>query len=289
MTDQEKKDRNKRDNARRDKTEHTAYKKLWTDAHPRNRINQPSHGMAAELEERRTPINVTCNNPVMITSDFHLPFIDFDLFKNMITNAKQYSVDTLFISGDMWDCDNYTRFVRMTPTVNAFQEEIDSIKFHLKILMQEFKHIYICRGNHEKRWIDMNAGRMGMKELFALARPSNYSEDYWDDHVHITMDDHMYLQHNDQKWLLCHPKNFRIINLSVVKDLAAKYRCNVIGAHGHQMCQGWDRGGHYRIVDGGGLFDKHALEYLRETNCYPETRSGYYMLCDGKLIAFEGK
>ena len=279
----------KRNNAKRDKDKKHSDDKKWRDTHTRSRENIPKHGLAAELDERRNPIAVYNDDPVIVSSDYHLPFLDFSLFKELQKARKDHDIKTLFISGDFWDCDNYTKFVRMTPLSKAFEDEVESVKFHLKILMQEFEQIYICRGNHEKRWIDMNAGKMGMKELFKLAIPGNYSEDYFNDHVHITMDDHMYLTHNDQRWLLCHPKNFRIINLSVVRDLAAKYHCNIIGAHGHQMCQGWDKSGWYRIADGGGMFDKDQLEYLRDTNCYPETKSGFYILTEGRLQAYEGK
>jgi hypothetical protein len=276
---------NKQRNARRNLDKKHADDKQWRDSHPPRIRDNVSY--SAELNERRNPLDVDCDN-ALITSDFHLPFVDWWLFQEMIKSAKDNDIKTLFISGDMWDCDNYTKFTRLTP-MEAFEEEVESVRFHLKILMQEFKDIYICRGNHEKRWIDMNAGRMGMKELFKLAIPGNYSEDYFNEHVHITMDDHIRLTQSDNCWLLCHPKNFRIINLSVVRDLAAKYHCNVIGAHGHQMCQGWDKSGWYRICDGGGLFDKNALEYLRDTNCYPETRSGFYTLIDNRIMPYEGK
>jgi len=69
----------------------------------------------------------------------------------------------------------------------------------------------------------------------------------------------------------------------VVRDLAAKYQCNVIGGHGHQFSQGWDRSGQFRIADGGGLFDKRAFEYLRVTSCHPETRNGFYLVQDNNL------
>ena len=158
----------------------------------------------------------------------------------------------------------------------------------MKRILSHFERIFICRGNHEKRWIDLNAGMMGMPQLFALIKPHNISDDNYERRVLVTSDDHINLMHKGQLWLCCHPRNFRITPLSVVRDLAANHLCNVAGFHGHAFNQGRDRSGKFRVVDGGGLFDRKALAYTRSTSCHPMTRSGFYILKDGNLIPYEG-
>jgi predicted phosphodiesterase len=262
---------------------------LWQKHHPeacarRMREYREKYGRndgiyAQMIAEQRQPILIKSNN-IIVSSDYHIPFHDIDLFWEMIDLAKEEQIPDLAIVGDFWDCDNYTKFIRTVHT-GTFQEEIDEVRACLKPLIRTFKKIYICRGNHEKRWLDLNAGHMTMEDLFGL---TGLHKGY-----QVTRDDHMYLFQGQDTWLLCHPKNFRIVNLSVARDLAAKFHCHVIVAHGHQFAQGWDKSGAFRICDGGGLFDKNSLDYHWETTCHPEVRSGFYVIREGQLYPFEGK
>jgi hypothetical protein len=121
-----------------------------------------------------------------------------------------------------------------------------------------------------------------MKELFAITGP-------WADCVHTTLDDRITLLSGDREWLLCHPRSFRQTNLSVAKDLCAKYRMDIFCAHGHQWAQGTDRSGHFQLVDGGGMFDPHKLEYLRNTSTYPAVQGGFYAIIDGKYVPYKNE
>lgn len=249
------------------------------------------------LDDARNPITIESDN-IAITSDWHLPFYDNDLVIRLFDAAAEHGTTDLIIAGDFWDCDNYSKFTSMAESGSGvsqtFTGETEEVKKMLGRILKIFTNVYICRGNHEKRWIDLNAGKMGMKELFALARPSFMSEDAWDKRVTITADDHINLLQKNQKtgdmglWLCCHPRNFRITPLSVGRDLSAKHLCNVIVAHGHAFNQGRDRSGQFQVADGGGLFERSALDYTRETTCHPMTRSGFFILKNGVLIPFEG-
>ncbi len=260
---------------------------LYRKNHPDYKHSQKRGIYAQMIDDQRNPIILELDN-VAITSDWHVPFTHEPLVQKLFDAAEEHGTRDCIIAGDFWDCDNYSRFLRLTTTA-SFPQEVEEVKKELKRLLSHFDHLYICRGNHERRWIDLNAGKMGMPELFKLAMPGNISEDEFNKRVTITTDDHIHLIHQGEKWLLCHPKNFRIIPLSVAQDLAAKNLCNVITAHGHTFRQGRDRSGQYRIAEGGGLFDSDALDYLRETTCYPKTRSGFYILKNGTLYPYEGK
>lgn len=247
----------------------------------------PQYGVYAQMiDEQRNPITIELDNAAF-TGDFHVPFTNERLIQRLFDAADEHGTKDLIIGGDFWDCDNYSKFTHLTSTL-CFKEEIEEVRKELKRLLSHFERLYICRGNHEKRWLDLNAGKMGMRELFALARPTNLSEDDWDRRVTITMDDHIHLIHKGELWLLCHPRNFRIVPLSVAQDLAAKNLCNVVTFHGHAFRQGRDRSGRFRVAEGGGLFDRAALDYMRETTCHPMTRSGFYILKDGMLTPYEG-
>jgi predicted phosphodiesterase len=259
----------------------------------RDRARGPHSGMYAQMiDEARDPITIESDN-IAITSDWHLPFVDERLLKRLFEAAEEHDTKEMIIAGDFWDCDNYSRFTCLTESgvkiSQTFTGEIDEVKKMMSRILNVFDKLYFCRGNHEKRWIDLNAGKMGMKELFALAKPSNLSEDAFNERVKITQDDHINLISHGQLWLCCHPRNFRITPLSVARDLSAKHLCNAIIAHGHAFNQGRDRSGVFRVADGGGMFERAALDYTRETTCHPMTRSGFFILKDNVLIPFEGE
>lgn len=247
---------------------------------------------AQMIEEARDPITIESDN-IALTGDYHAPFVDEKLLSKLFHVAQEHDTKDLIVAGDFWDCDNYSRFTNFvdgnTRISQTFNGEVEEVKKLLNRILNVFDRVYFCRGNHEKRWIDLNSGKMGMKQLFALARPSNLSEDAWNERVRITSDDHINLIQNGQLWLCCHPRNFRITPLSVARDLAAKHLCNTVIYHGHSFNQGRDRSGVFRVCDGGGMFERAALEYTRETSCHPMTRSGFFILKDNVLIPFEGE
>lgn len=260
---------------------------LWRKSHPQQ-AREYKRKYRAEKGRRegvyaqmicgqRNPITVYSDN-VLVTCDYHIPFQDDCLIDYMLSVAEDNGVYDLIVAGDFWDCDNYSRHSRLT-WLESFQTEVKEVGKVLEKLVDQFDTIYFCRGNHEKRWIDMNTGLTGMEELFAMTKIVDGYE--------VTLDDHLKLVQKNQDWLICHPKNFRQVNLSVARDLSAKFHCNVISGHGHQFAQGWDRSGKYRVADGGGLFDRDSIDYLRETTCHPVTRNGFYLVQDDDLIPFE--
>ena len=232
------------------------------------------------IERSFNPMTIK-NGAIAVAADWHVPFYDRNLAAELIITCEEYGIEELAIPGDLWDCDNYSRFVHLGWR-ECFRAEIDEVRKVMLVLLEHFDHIYCCRGNHEKRWIDGNFGMMGMRELFTLLElPSkSYS---------VTLDDNMDLVSGGKKWLLAHPRNFRQMPLSVARVLANKYHMNICTAHGHQWEQGISTGGHYDLIDAGGMFNPYALEYLRQTNTYPAVQGGFYLIIDGKAIPFKNE
>ena len=297
MTGYENPDTIKARNARRRESinAHTA---LWKQDHREQVASQQRERyskmgkFAQMIDDARDPIVFHSDN-VALTCDFHVPFHNEKLLGELIDAAKANGTKDLAIDGDFLDCDNVSKFNSTT-----LSEETEKITFKgeciaaqgvFKQLLAHFDNIYMCQGNHEYRWCALNAGKVGMKQLMALCRPSNMSEDEFDARVHITLDDHMFMTTSKSKWMLCHPRNFRITPLSVARDLAAKYLCNIHMAHGHGFNQGRDRSGQFRVLDGGGLYERAALEYTRSATCHPMTRSGFYILKENNIIVYEGE
>ena len=57
-------------------------------------------------------------------------------------------------------------------------------------------------------------------------------------------------------------------------------------AHGHQWAQGFDRSGKFRVIDGGGMFDKHCLAYLRTTTTHDDSHPGFYLITRDDVVPF---
>ena len=233
------------------------------------------------------PITIEADN-LVVSSDWHVPYVDEKLFEKLMNVPDETGIKKLTITGDLFDADSYSRFTPMAPGC-SFKDECNNVRERLEAVLSVYEQVYICRGNHEKRVIDMNMGKFQMQELIDMCIPDDMSKREFDIRVKVTNDDHLHAVVNGRKWLFSHPRNFRIINLSVARDLASRYQCSQIVAHGHQLAQGYDRSGTLRLLDGGGLFDKYQLAYLRETTCYPETKNGFVILEGDVVEIVEGQ
>lgn len=267
----------KRYDAKRSKQQ-SAKGTLWAKQHPEvararmrkaYELNKGNKGIYAEmLEDNRDPIEIE-SDAIFICPDWHIPFHD-NVMKDLLYDiAETYGIHDIAIPGDFFDCDNYTTYLRYS-YMETFKQELEAVSKVLDELQLRFGRIFFCRGNHEKRWISLNYGHMGMQELFKLVGAG--------DKVEVTQDDFMILNPHDNPWMLCHPRNYRQTPLSVARDLATKYHKNIISAHGHFFDQGVDKSGKYHCLDGGGIFDPLAFEYLRDTGCTPWVRSGFYLI-----------
>lgn len=251
-----------------------------------------NQGYADAIEKAFNPIVIE-SDAVLLIGDLHLPFMDWPLFYEAIDIAKDEGIKTCVVGGDEFDCDSFSYYMDLTPKKMSmskiFDKECEEVAKVNKILYREFDNISCLKGNHELRWLRINEGHVDIHQMYKLAMPSNLSEDQFFEKFHVTQDDFLYVIQNGEKWRINHPKNFRKLNLSVVRDLASIYLCHQIGFHGHQWAQGKAVNNKYTIADGGGLFDKDALAYLRATTCHALTHSGFYTLIDGILEAYPGR
>jgi hypothetical protein len=213
----------------------------------------------------------------IVAGDWHIPFYDSGYMSWVLDVQKEYDVKDLAIPGDLFDADSYSMWPKDGYRA-AFDKELEAVGMTLSILGDAFENIYICRGNHEQRFIKQNNDNVRMQGLMDLAHaPEN---------VTVTDDTYMRMHTDSAEWMLCHPKQFRQTPLSVARDLAAKYHCNIVAAHGHFFGQGYDRSGRYYCLDGGGIFDPACLPYLRSVNTTPWVAQGFYLIDNSGFIPF---
>ncbi|MFA5247885.1 MAG: hypothetical protein WCX79_00405 [Candidatus Paceibacterota bacterium] len=295
-------------NARRNRSaQRSVQGNIYEKEHPdraaeyRRRYKAKKGSFAQQLINARAPLVFTAGD-ICLACDFHIPCHDESLIDYMIGVCKDLNIRKLAIDGDFLDCDNLSIFTSVTESNRSvsitWKAEKDEGRKIMTRLLEWFEEIYICSGNHENRIIALTGGKEGFKDIVLAMMPRNITISDYERRVHSTTDDFMILNHNCvdengndriQEWMLCHPKNFSILPLRVARALCAKFGKNIHMAHGHNLLQGRDISGRFICIEGGGLFDREALEYTCKTTTHPVMRSGFFILKNGEALKFEGR
>ncbi len=295
-------------NARRNRSKQRSVQgNIYCSNHPdraaeyKRKYKEKRGKFAEKIINARAPLTFTSGD-IALGCDFHIPCHDSALIDYMISVCKDFNIKKLAIDGDFLDCDNLSIFVSNTEsnvnkTITWQGEKVEGQKIMTRLL-EWFDDIYICAGNHENRIVALTGGKEGFLEIIHDIMPENITIADYRKRVHATIDDHMFLNHEYideygekqiQEWMLCHPKNFSILPLRVARALSAKYGKNIHMAHGHNLLQGRDISGKFICIEGGGLFDREAMEYTCRTTTYPMMRSGFFILKNGETLKFEGR
>jgi hypothetical protein len=296
-------------NARRNRSaQRSVQGNIYSANHPdraaeyRRKYKEKKGEFAEKLIKARAPLRFAAGD-ICLACDFHIPCQDDALVDYMISVCKDFGIKKLAIDGDFLSCDNLSIFndnsesnVSVTIT---WKGEKEAGRAMMTRLLEWFDEIWMCAGNHENRIISLTGGKEGFFDIVQSMMPEdNISISEYRKRVHATIDDHMFLDHtyidedgNEkiQEWLLCHPKNFSILPLRVARVLCAKFGRNIHMAHGHNLIKGHDISGKFICIEGGGLFDREALEYTCRTSTHPMMRSGFFILKNGEALQFEGK
>ncbi len=185
----------------------------------------------------------------------------------------------LIVPGDFWDFENYSHYCKEIGVMEPFETEVEHVATVTKRLRKCFSMIYFTMGNHEKRIIDFNGGRMTMEMLFKWLDVSSGYE--------VTMDTFLNLIQQGQLWLIGHPSAYSQTPLKVASRLATKHHCNVAVGHSHLMATGFDPPGKFRICDLGGMYHQPSLDYQRKLTRHPMNKSGFFILENNTLTAIE--
>lgn len=295
-------------NARRNRAKQRSVQgNIYKEQHPdraseyRRKYKEKKGKFAEQLIKSRAPLTFEAGD-ICIACDFHIPCHDDALIDYMIGVCKDLNIKKLAIDGDYLDCDNLSIFTSATESNRevsiTWKAEKDEGRKVMTRLLEWFDEIYICAGNHENRIIALTGGKEGFKDIILAMMPRNITIENYERRVRSTTDDFMIMRHkyfNEygeeriQEWRLCHPKNFSILPLRVARALAAKFEMNIHMAHGHNLLMGRNISGKYICIEGGGLFDREALEYTCRTTTHPVMRSGFFILKNGEALQFDGK
>jgi len=215
----------------------------------------------------------------IVTSDWHLPLIDADIAFKMILIAKKFNIKKLAIVGDLIDFEIISRFDHKNRAA-ALTKDFQSAEKLLSILFEWFDRIDWSFGNHDER----------LSKLFNFQlEPSEFGRlitDQVGKKLFISSHPFMILE-NKGKWRLTHPKNFSIITARVPTKLADKYRCSVLGAHGHHLGFCFDSSGRDIAADLGCLTDYEKTYYVMYNDTtHPRWNKGFAMVRNGCYYQF---
>ncbi len=246
-----------------------------------NRIWQAQHNIKTGLDVRdvfRSPIRgqpLALSGDIMITGDVHVPYTDYELATRVAMVGKKHlkRPRRLLIAGDLFSMESFSMYAAIIEHPSWAQER-EAVKELLHLWLAVYDEIYMLMGNHERRLQKWTAGAFEETDLLALT----YSGDkvHWSNFGYCTVDTER------GKWRVTHPRNYSINRLTVAEALANKFQCNIISHHEHHLAMGYDRYGHYMLVNNGWLGDESKLPYVAlDDSKSNRMMKGFCMLRDG--------
>ena len=206
----------------------------------------------------------------IITSDWHLPYLDETLFDKLLEIRKKTKLSTLIIGGDFIDLPMFSTFADAYEHKGQFRGDKDTVRRVLETLVKNFDEIYITVGNHCLRWVKFLQYEVDMKDLYDMIFVNRK----------IKVSDYAMMKIGN--WRITHPKNYSIFFGKVGRDLAEKFHENICYAHGHQMGITFDRSGDYIVVATGGLVDQARVDYSSYLDTtHPKWQTGFVVLKGG--------
>jgi predicted phosphodiesterase len=219
------------------------------------------YNQALEIESER----------LIVLGDVELPSHDIDTLETVLAVAKKFDVKTLVLNGDFLHLDSFSKFARAQVYKLAFREELDAAFISLQVFLQTFKKIYYLSGNHERRINHATEGNVSIGLFLEQMKDVTYSE-Y----------SHLDLKSGGKEWLVCHPRNFSVVPLSVPTRIADTRHCNVLVGHNHRLSLGRDKSGQYYVVDGGHARNEAFTSYKAlNVTCHPAWNPGFVLIDKG--------
>lgn len=227
-----------------------------------------------------------------VTADFHFPITDYEFVNQFLADCSKRNVKHLVIAGDFLNMDALSRFDAKQESA-GLQKELDSANRAMRLILNQFDQVYYTWGNHDAR-IHKTLGYKvdfvtSMKMVFYDVPDAMMERLALSNLDHMIVDAFPYSDGGEDSWYICHPKAYARRPLSTAMELAAIKNMNVACAHSHHHAYGWDRSGRLRLVEVGGFFDRHKVEYLQRTDTYANWQNGYMILTEDNEAILQGR
>jgi len=185
---------------------------------------------------------------IMVTGDYHIPFMDKNAYRIMTNFAQDYKPDVFIINGDFLDMYSISTFDKNPERKISVPEEIRQGKEVLTELRKNLGKkckIYFLEGNHEnrlQRYLWRNPELEGLEELkldhllHSKEKDINYikvTRDYWkQDNGHLKIGKNIVVMHGDNR--LNGASTSKYSGYSV-KNTMMNLQTNVIMGHIHRL------------------------------------------------------
>lgn len=183
----------------------------------------------------------------------------------------------LILAGDLLNNDAFSGY-EPDNELPSLKDEIDAAQSFFRQILLYFDEVSWFWGNHERRATRRTKNAltpylMGQLVLGPLLHLGKVKLSHWG---------YMFLQTSRQKWVIAHGRNYSVQQLSVAEWLSWKYQRNVISFHEHHLAHGYDRYGHFQVINGGGLFDQAEMGYaMLDASKSPNMVNGFVLFKDG--------
>lgn len=226
---------------------------------------------------------LTVSGDLVVGTDFHMPFYDRELMARMIVRSRELQVKRLAIGGDLFNfgyLSTFRQYYEMRD--ESLDADIRMGREMFEALLAWMDEVIILPGNHDQRLQKALLDKSSGKALWDLFIPEKLRPK-----VTISRLPYLWIDTPRGRYRLTHPKSYSRTPLAVPRNLAEKYHCHVISAHGHHFAVGSSPSG-YTVAESGGLFDPTRVDYryLSGDTTHPEWSKGFIILKEGRVIPF---
>lgn len=225
--------------------------------------------------KRFVPDPIVVDGDWIIVGDVHVPTTNYEFAMLTLVVAKKYGIRNLWIAGDMYNMDAYSRYEKELPDAE-YEAEIRAARHLFEVWQSWFTRIVVTSGNHEARVYKRTNGDYRLRTLVFNTLGKI------DDSLTISDLGWGLIETRHGTWRVTHPKSYRKSPLSTINDIAMNKGQHVIGWHEHHLSKGLSQNGEYVIINGGGLFDSSNMAYVRLFDgTSREMCNGFVMLKNG--------
>jgi Calcineurin-like phosphoesterase len=220
---------------------------------------------------------------VVIISDLHLPYMDYNFAANVAPVIKYTGAKTVICGGDTFHGEQKSGWRKskggLVRTTSLSSDMALATKYFEGLVDAGAEQIFVAAGNHDN-WLvaDWN-GDLQFNEVLAPM-----ISDKLRGRLIITPYDRLSTHSGGELWTVFHQVDYSVNNLSVGDKLAQKFHTNAFVTHQHETALGFDRFGRYVVCDLGGLHDPLLTAYLGlKTSTRPNPDRGFASLVDGHV------
>jgi predicted phosphodiesterase len=222
--------------------------------------------------------------PVCVTADWHMPLCDWAYVKRMLSYCEAHKVEELVIAGDYFNFDKLSRwrwkqdphFAKTKDT--RLLPEVRQGNLAMKMLLNQFKRVYVCAGNHDIRFAEALGFRLPFD--YTMRMLLHELSDDERSRLTITSFDQMTMSvPRGRDWLICHTNEYSKMALVVPSRIADAERINVASAHRHHHAIGVSPRGMV-VVELGGLFSEKETQYKQQytSASFPDWCNGFCVI-----------